>query len=353
MNKEVRNKNKINRVFIAIGNFFISNSAFFKRLGMALITLICAMIFGFICIKLMPGDVIKNYALKIANTKKIPYEDAYRQAVNMLNYDPNESIFSQLFRYIGGVFKGDFGTSMYRDDVTVLSIIRDFLPWTLFISGVALVISFVFGVLLGGKMAVKRKGFSSAVASTYIVVSGAIPDYLFGLILIVIFSVKLRIFPIEGNYDLIMELEGMNPVINVLYHAFLPILSYSFVQIGSWALFMRSSAIGVLGEDYIYAARVRGLSEKVIRSRYIMRNAMLPLITTFAVSFGAIFGGAPLMESIFNYPGFGLQFNIAIGDRDYFIIQGMMVFMSFMIILANLIADSLYTLIDPRIRKEQ
>jgi peptide/nickel transport system permease protein len=115
---------------------------------------------------------------------------------------------------------------------------------------------------------------------------------------------------------------------------------------------MRGSAIGVLGEDYIYAARVRGVSERRIRSQYLTRNALLPLVTSFAVSFGAIFGGSPLMENIFNYPGFGAEFNTAIGDRDYFLIQGLMVFMSFMIILANFIADSVYSLVDPRVRRE-
>jgi len=343
---------KLKSVLYVIGNFFLRYKAFFKRLLFSLLTLLCAMIFGFLCVKLMPGDVVQMYALNLANARKIPYEDAYRQAVQILNYDPSATLLSQLGRYVSGLFHGDFGTSMYRSDVTTISVIKDFLPWTLFISGISLLISFLLGVILGGKMAAKRKGVGNAIANSYIVVSGSLPDYLFGVLLLIIFAVNLGWFPLEGNYDILMEVEGTPWIVNVLYHAALPIIAYTFVQTGGWALSMRGSAIGVLGEDYIYAARVRGIKESVINRRYLRRNAMLPLITSFAISFGAIFGGAPLMESIFNYPGFGQQFNAAIGSRDYFLIQGMMVFMSFTIILANLIADSIYALIDPRIRRE-
>lgn len=345
-------KDRIRKIAIGTGNFCIRHRAFFSRLLLSLITLMLAIGFGFLCVKMMPGDVVEMYARNLSNARKIPYEDAYRLAVQLLDYDPQSSIFAQLWNYVRGIFHGNFGTSMYRDDVTTIGVIRDFMPWTLLVSGVALLLSFVLGVLLGGRMAAKRKGIGHIAANSYIVVSGAIPDYLFGMLLLIVFSVKLRIFPEGGNYDLMMELDGVPKIVNVMYHAALPILAYTFVQTGVWALNMRGSALGVLGEDYIYAARVRGIPERRIRGGYLRRNAMLPLVTGFAISFGAIFGGSPLMEFIFNYPGFGAQFNNFVGQRDYFIIQGMMVFMSFMIIFANFIADSVYTLIDPRIRRE-
>lgn len=348
----VKFKKIIYTIFIKIKEFYIHYRVFFQRLGVALLTLLLAMIFGFLCIKLMPGDVVAMYARNLANSRKIPYEDAYRLAVLALNYDPNENLFVQLFNYIGSILQGDFGTSMYRDDVTVVKIIKEFMPWTLLTSGMALLISFILGVLLGGRMAVKRKGVENAISNSYIVVASAVPDYLLGMLLLILLSVRLPIFPKGGNYDIILEIEGVSKIANIMYHAALPIIAYSIVQISSWALSMRGSSIGVLGEDYIYAARMRGIPERRIRSKYIRRNALLPLITSFAISFGAIFGGAPLMEAIFNYPGFGLEFNNAIGNRDYFLILGMMVFMSFMIILANFIADSIYSLIDPRIRRE-
>lgn len=323
-----------------------------KRIGIAFITLILAALFGFILIKLMPGNVIEMYAQRLMNERRIPYEDAYRLSVSLLNYDPNQNVWEQLVLYVSGLLKGDLGTSMYRSDVNVGVIIKEFLPWTLFISSIALVISFFIGILLGSNLAWKRNGFKEILTNSYIVISGSIPDYLWGLLLIFVFGIKLGWFPIQGNYDLLLELDGWPFLLNVAYHAFLPILAFSIVQIGGWALSMRGSSIGVLGEDYIYAANVRGLKDRTIVRRYLRRNAMLPLVTSLALSFAALFGGAPLMESIFNYPGFGSEFNKAIGMRDYFLIQGLMVFMSFIMISANLIADSLYSIIDPRIRRK-
>ena len=241
--------------------------------------------------------------------------------------------------------------SMRRPDITVNRLIAGFLPWTLFISSVSLFLSFIVGIFMGSHMAWRRKGVGEKAALSYIVVSGSIPDYLWGMILIFVFGVRFRIFPVQGNYDVMLEYEGWPWFLNVLYHAALPILAYSIVQIGSWALSMRASSIGVLGDDYIYAARARGIPERIIVNRYLRRNAMLPLVTSLALSFAGLFGGSSLMESIFNYPGLGQQFSAFMGARDYFIIQGLILFMSFMIVLANLVVDSIYSLIDPRIRR--
>jgi len=347
--------NKLKRILTTIvtvvGGFFYKTRFLWKRIGFALVTLFLATVFGFFLIKLMPGDPITMFAKRLSDQRRIPLDDAYRLATLLLNYDPNISVWQQFVNYTAGLLKGDFGTSMFRDDVTVSLIVKDFLPWTLFVSSLALFVSFIVGIFMGGRMAYKRHGVGNLLSNSYIVTSGAVPDYLWGMILIFIFGVTLRWFPIQGNYDILLEFKGWPFILNVLYHAFLPIVAFSIVQIGGWALAMRGSAIGVLGEDYIYAAKARGLSERKIISRYLRRNSLLPLITSLAMSFAVLFGGSPLMEAIFNYPGFGSEFSKAIGTRDYFLIQGLMVFMSFVMIIANLIADSLYSLIDPRVRR--
>lgn len=350
--KPKRVKQALVAILTFIRDFLFKTRFLWRRIGFALITLLLATIFGFFLIKMMPGDPVTMFAKRLSDERRIPMDEAYRLATMLLNYDPNATVWQQFGRYVSGLVKGDFGTSMYRNDVTVTVIIKNFLPWTLFISSLALLLSFLVGILMGGRMAYKRKGFFNAGANSFIVVSGAVPDYLWGMILIFIFGVTLRWFPIQGNYDILLELKGWPFITNVLYHAFLPIIAFSIVQIGGWALAMRGSALGVLGEDYIYAAKARGLSERTIVSRYLRKNSLLPLITSLAMSFAVLFGGSPLMETIFNYPGFGSEFSKAIGTRDYFLIQGLMVFMSFVMILANLIADSLYSIIDPRIRRD-
>lgn len=349
-----RIKSVLTKVWKAIVGFLYKYRYFWKKLGIAALTLAFSTIVIFFIIRLIPGDIVREYALSLASSRNIPYDEAYRLAVSLLNYDPEESIFLQFFRYVGGLFRGELGVSLYNEDITANLLIKQRLPWTLFISSVSLLISFLLGTWLGSLMARKRNGAADTAISSYIVVSGSIPDYLMGLLLVLIFAYTWKIFPSQGNYDAFYSEPGWNFKFfyDVLRHAFLPVAAYVFVQTGTWTLMMRGSSIGVLGEDYISAAKARGLSERTITRKYLKRNAMLPLVTSLAVSFAALFGGSPLMESIFNYPGIGLELSARIGLKDYFVVQGIMFFTSSMVILVNLITDSIYSLIDPRVRKE-
>ncbi len=270
-----------------------------------------------------------------------------------MNYDPNENIFKAFFRYLGGLFRGQLGESYLETGVSANSLIATRLPWTLFISSVSLFISFFIGIAVGGFVAQRRNGVANKIASGYIAVTGSIPDYLIALVLVIVFAYMLKWFPAQNNYDIFEVTPGFNlPFIgNVLYHAFLPVLAYTIVQTGNWILHMRGSCIGVLGENYILAARARGLSERTIRSKYMKKNALLPLVTMFGVSFGALFGGATLMESIFNYPGIGLEISNRIINKDYMVVQGLIFFSAAMVIFVNLVVDLIYPFVDPRVRR--
>lgn len=335
-----------------IARLLRKNKYLFARLGVAVVTLFLTATLSFLLILNMPGDVIDSYTIELANQRRITLEEARRLAVQILHYDPEATFFSKYFTYFQGLFSGDLGSSMFIDGLTAIDVISASLPWTLFISTVSLVISFAIGTAIGTKMSYKRSSSVEVASSSYIVISSSIPDYLIGLFLLYIFSYTLGWFPSQGNYD-IMYTAGFNfPfLIDVLYHAFLMILAYVIVQVGSWALLMKGSSISTMGEDYIYAARVRGIPEKIIMKKYLKKNSILPLITSLAISFALLFGGSPLMESIFNYPGIGQQLNIAIGRRDYFIVQGLFVFISSVVILVNLIADTMYSMLDPRVRR--
>lgn len=337
----------------AIGRFFVKYAYFFKKIGIALLTLACSTIIIFFILRLIPGDIVREYAMQIASKRGISYDAAYQIAVQLLNYDPQASIFVQFFKYVKGLFQGNLGASMYVDGITANLLIKQRLPWTLFITSAALIISFLVGTWMGSFMARKRTGAANVALNTYIVTSGSVPDYLMGLLLVLLLAYTFPVFPAQGNYDINTSTPGFNLTffVDVLYHAFLPILAYVIVQTGSWALMMRGSSVGVLGEDYINAARARGLKTSTITRKYLKRNAMLPLITTLAVTFAGLFGGSTLMESIFNYPGIGLELAARIGQKDYFVVQGIMFFSSAMVILINLVTDSIYSLVDPRVRE--
>jgi|LGOV01.1.fsa_nt_gb peptide/nickel transport system permease protein len=328
------------------------NKYLFARLGVAVITLFLTATLSFLLILNMPGDVIDSYTIELANQRRITMEEARRLAVQILNYDPEASFFSKYYTYFQGLLSGDLGSSMFIDGLTAIDVISASLPWTLFISTVSLVISFIIGTAIGTKMSYKRSPKVEIASSSYIVISSSVPDYLIGLLLLYIFSFTLGWFPSQGNYDIMFDAGFNIPfLLDVLYHGFLMILAYVIVQVGTWALMMKGSSISTLGEDYIYAARVRGIPEKIIMKKYLKKNSILPLITSLAISFALLFGGSPLMESIFNYPGIGQQLSIAIGRRDYFIVQGLFVFISAVVIFVNLIADTLYSVLDPRVRR--
>ena len=337
----------------AVAGFFGKYRYFFEKLGLSILTLALTIILLFILLRQIPGDILQIYALKVQGQQGITYDRAYELASELLNYDPNENVLSAFGRYIGGLFRGQLGESYLETGVTANSLIRTRLPWTLFVSSVALFLSFFIGKAIGSIAAQKRGRTVDKLASGYIAISGSIPDYLVALLLVILFAYRLKWFPAQNNYNAFEVTPGFNfPfLLNVLYYAFLPILAYTIVQTGNWILHMRGSCISVLGEDYILAARARGLSERTVRNKYLRKNALLPLVTQLGVSFGALFGGATLMESIFNYPGIGLEISSRVITKDYMVVQGLIFFSAAMVILINLIVDLIYPLVDPRVRR--
>jgi peptide/nickel transport system permease protein len=185
-------------------------------------------------------------------------------------------------------------------------------------------------------------------------VANAVPNYVFAYLFIVIFVVTFHLFPMIGAYDASLTTPGFNLsfFVDVLRHAFLPILSYFVTSLGSWVLYMRNNAIVVLGDDYVQAAKARGLPESRITWTYVGRNAMLPLFTLLAINIGYIFGGSTLIEYIFTYPGIGYFISRSVSTRDYPLIQGLFFIITVAVTLSNLIADLIYSRLDPRVRFE-
>lgn len=341
-------KVKFKKFLYLAGDFFYKNRYFFQKIGFALLNVLFATLLTFLVLMLTPTNSVDQYAQQLVQQRGIPLEEAYKLAVEILGYDPKANVFVQLGNYIGNLFRGNLGTSIYIKDVTANSVISQFLPYTLFISAFALLISFFLGISIGSNMAYKKSPAKDAAMTSYIVVSSSVPDYLWGLIFLYVFSCLLGWFPLGGALDIN---SGLPVFIDLLWHSFLPIMSMVIVQTASWALMMRGSAVSVLGEDYVNAARARGIPNRIIVRKYIRRNAMLPLVTSIAISFASIFGGSTLIESIFSYPGLGLQLATYIGARDYFVVVGILFFTSVIIIIANLIADLVYPLVDPRVRR--
>lgn len=330
------------------------NKAYYlKRTGIAIITIAICSLLTFILFRMMPGDIFDVRARDLAVQRGIDFHEARRLVVQMYNYDPDEPILQQMKRYYGALIRGNLGTSMTNSAITVNDIIAYYMPWTLFLVSVALLLSYSLGIWLGSVMAWKRKSIISSIIAAYSTIVNSIPPALIPTLILSIFAFGLGWFPIQGAYSMAVT-PGLNWrfIKDVLWHAALPIFAYATTQINGWVMNMRGSCISVMAEDYVSAAYARGLSDQTIRKKYVQKNALLPLYTTLAISFGAMLGGAPYMEGPFVYPGIGSQLAKALGNRDFTVAQGLLLITTSATVLSSLLVDFILPRLDPRIKRE-
>ena len=263
----------------------------------------------------------------------------------------NLPLWRQYLNYWHDLLRLDFGYSLLDYPTTVMTKVMGALPWTLGFMLVATAIAFVVGTTLGAILGWPGSPRLLQAAIPPLMILSAIPFYLFGLALIWIFAVELRVLPPGGGFDptQIIRFDWATAV-NIIQHAILPSLALIVWGVGSWALGMRAMMVSVLGEDYITFARAKALPERQIFFRYSIRNALLPQVTGLAISVGLIIGGSVLIETVFSYPGIGSLTFTAINARDYFVINGTVFIMVLAAATSLFVVDVIYPLIDPRIR---
>lgn len=313
----------------------------------------------FFLIRLMPSNPIEQYIQNLVVQYGMSYEEANARAKALFSIDLDKGLLVQYFDYLKAAIQLDFGTSFLSPGVNVSTIIASRLPWTLFTVGTGLILSFLVGIVLGAISAYRRNAWYEPIISGVSSFLSAIPDFLIAIFVILIFGVFtyggtksiVPIFQMRGNFDSGLT-AGFNwPFIkSVLEHGFGPILTYFLSQLGIWVILMKGSTTGCLNADYAVIARARGLSNRTILTSYIGRNAMLPIATEFAMRLGFIIGGSLIIEQLFVYQGIGLELLKATTNRDYPLMQGIFLVMTIAIVLANLLAELVYSVLDPRIR---
>lgn len=323
-----------------------------KKIGYALMTIFISLTIMFFVVQLMPGNPVETYAMNIVQTENIQYEIAYERAKAVMNFDPERPVVERYFEFLGNIFlHGQLGTSLYYKK-PVLTLVGNALPWTMLIVSFSLLLSFAIGVLLGLYISWRRSKILNMLLMLYQSIFGAIPDYIIAFLLVFLFSVTLGWFPIKGAYA-----PDAPPgwtwafVRSALRYAFLPILTYLLTTVASWTIAMRANSLSVLGEDYITYAQARGLGKRRIIINYVGRNALLPMVTRLSLSFALMFGGSPLVESVFVYPGVGLFLGTAVSTRDYPLMQGMFLMIIVSVVVAGLVAEFLYKRLNPRLRE--
>lgn len=319
----------------------------------AALTVYVVITLTFVIVRLMPGNPVDNYIFQLIAEQNTTYQDAADQASALFNIDLTRPLHLQYFDFLGRLVRGDLGTSILSAGTPVTSVILAFLPWTLFAVGTGLFLSFTVGIGLGLLAAYNRNSPFDTIVSTVGSIVSSVPNYLVALLIVVFGGTVFRVLPIaqmRGSSSPGIP-PGFTPeyIGDIFFHAALPITVFFLTVIGHWILSMKSATMATLEEDYVGAARARGLSDGRIATAYVGRNAVLPLVTQFAIAAGYVVGGAILVEFLLVYPGIGLRLVKAIDQRDYPVMQGIVLLITVSVVTANLVADLLYSKLDPRI----
>jgi peptide/nickel transport system permease protein len=306
-----------------------------RRLLSAIPTLILVSLFVFTLQKLLPGDPV----LAMAGEERDPAVMAYLREKYRLN-DPAPL---QYLHWVGNVLQGDFGTSL-RTEQPVTTLLASKLPVTLELAVLALLIALLIGIPTGVISAV-RKGTAVDYGANVFALSGiSIPHFWLGILLIMIFAVKLQWLPASGFVPLAEDL-GQN-----LKTLILPAFVLGAGLSGVLMRHTRSAMLEVLRADYVRTARAKGLFPRTVILKHALRNALMPIVTLTTLLFGELLGGAVLTEQVFSIPGFGKMIVDAVFNRDYAVVQGVVLCVAIGFLLLNLLADVLYRLINPRLR---
>lgn len=261
-------------------------------------------------------------------------------------------IHEQYILYMSNLLQGNLGTSVAYFPVPVSAVLGTGLAWTLRLVGLATILSFGIGALLGIFAAWRRGRFIDSYILPITSVLSSFPYFWLAMLVLYTFALGLGWFPLghAASDDIRQNWGDPNYVMSVIHHMILPATTIVITSIGGWMLGMRNNMIGVLSEDYITLAQAKGLSDRRVMMTYAARNAILPSLTGFAMSLGFVLGGALLTEIVFAYPGMGYILLTAVNTRDYPLMQGVFLMITIAVLIANMIADVAYVLLDPRAR---
>lgn len=290
----------------------------------------------FLIIHLTPGDPAAVMLGDQADPEAIA---ALREALGL-----NDPLPVQYLRWLGGVLQGDLGQSLYSDE-SMISMLLSHLSPTLSLTVFALAISLIVAVPLGILAARKRGALADNAISVFSMIGISMPSFLLGLLLMLVFAVTLRWLPAAG-YKTLAE-DGMAEHLRYLV---MPAIALGFMEAGLILRMTRSSMLEVLGSDYIRMAKAKGEKSLAITCKHAFKNALIPIVTTVGQTFMGLLSGATVVESIFNIPGIGKMTITAVQQRDYEVVQAVVLFVSMINIVVCLVIDLIYAAIDPRVR---
>ena len=325
---------------------------FLNKLLWFLVTFVFAIILNFVLPRLMPGNPVAAIMQRATQgmSSQSGVQKVYEQYTEL--FGTNKPMLEQFFLYVRNAAQGDFGVSFSQYPRPVADIIKSSILWTVCLQFPAIIVGWIIGNVLGALAAYLKKGFDKVLMPVSIFISN-FPAFGMAVILLVVFAVGLNWFPTSGGYgfDMIPSFRW-SFIWSVIVHYQLPFWSIVLISIGGQAIGMRSMSIYELNADYVKYSRFLGIPDRKIVG-YVFRNAMLPQVTGLALSIGTMVGGALVAEIIFSYPGLGTTLLNGVMGQDYPLISAATLIITVMVLIANLIIEILYGIIDPRIKTAQ
>ncbi|MGN0339151.1 MAG: ABC transporter permease [Lachnospira sp.] len=296
-----------------------------KRIALGLLTLYVLITITFFLTRLMPGNPFSS-------------DNISATALAQLNsrYGLDKPVSEQYWMYIQNLLHGDLGVSYKKTGVTVNTIIANGLPNTVSLGLTAFIFSMVVGILMGIWMASTKKEWVRGILLTFTTLGVSVPNFVFAILLMLVFGVYLRVFPATG--------------LDTPAHYVLPVIAMAAYPISQISRLVQSSYSEALNQDYVVMAKAKGLNKTTIIFKHILKNAILPVITIAGPMIAFLLTGSFVIENVFAIPGIGREFVNAISNRDYTIIMGLTIFIGAMIIVCNLIVDVISAIVDPRIK---
>jgi peptide/nickel transport system permease protein len=322
-----------------------------RRLAVYLVAAFLAITLNFFLPRTMPG----NPALVVYNrmSQSGPVSPNIIKVLEVqFGYKTNKSLLDQYFSYWGQLFHGKLGTTVTFYPESVSHAIAQALPWTLIMVGLASIMSFVLGTLLG-IIAAWRRGKLSDAGILGVMFLSAVPYFWLGLVVLYLLAVKVKIFPIASGVGQGIKIGfTWSFISSAIGHAILPAFTVMIASLAGWTIGMRNMTITTMTEDYVMVAQAKGLSSRRVITTYAARNAILPNLAGFANQLGFVVAGSLLTEIVFSYPGIGYLLFQAVDNIDYSLMQGLFLIIALCVLVANLLADVAYLILDPRTRQE-
>jgi peptide/nickel transport system permease protein len=309
-----------------------------RRVLQAIVVLLLVTLMTFALLRAIPGNV----AVAIMGP------GVYRSPAAIKLFDQTYGFdkpwYYQYLLWLGHLVQGNLGYS-WNLNQSVASLLGQRLSKSVVLVGISTILALILAIPIGVVQAVRRNKFTDHFFNGFSTLFYAMPSFLLGLLLILVFAIKIPIFPAEGPQG-----QGLGPVFTNFNALILPIISLTLITVALFSRYMRSSVLDNLTEDYVRTAKAKGASERRILIRHVLRNSLIPIATLLGLSLPGILSGALITEAVFNYPGMGLLFYQQAQKQDYPVLLGITVVVAVATVVGSLLADVTYAVLDPRVR---